>query len=93
LVIGGGTLAIALGAAAATTVAGAVAGGVAGFLIDQGVPEASVADYSRILGTGGALITVFPSDEKVETATIEGVLTKYDGRVSLYAANAMAAVY
>jgi hypothetical protein len=93
LVIGGGALAIAIGGAAGATAAGAVAGGVTGYLKDQGVPDAAVADYGRVLSSGGALISVFPTDEKVDTATIESVLTKYDGSVSLHASRATALTY
>ena len=93
IVLGGGALALAIGGAAGATAAGAVAGGVTGYLKDQGVPEASIEDYSRVLGNGGAIISVFPDDEKVDTETIQGVLTKYDGSVTLYADRATVLTY
>jgi len=84
LVIGGGALAIAIGGAAGATAAGAVAGGVAGYLKDQGVSDEYVEHYNQVLGSGGALITVSPTDEKVDTLTIEGVLAKYEGIISVH---------
>ena len=85
LVLGGGALALALGGMAGTTVAGAIAGGATGYLRDQGMPPEKVEEYSSVLGTGGAIVTVSPVDEKVDNATIEEMLRKYDGNVSSYA--------
>jgi hypothetical protein len=84
LVLGGGALAIAAGGVAGATAAGAVAGGVAGFLKDQGVPDDSIEVYNRVLKSGGAMITVSPTDENITTVTIEAVLAKYGGSTSSY---------
>lgn len=91
LVLGGGALALALGGMAGTTAAGAVAGGVTGFLKDQGVPSDVTDGYERVIRGGGALLTVFPSDEKIEQATIESILAKYNGSVSSYSPTRTAA--
>jgi hypothetical protein len=82
LVLGGGALAIAIGGAAGTTAAGAVAGGATGYLKDQGVPDSAIEDYHRILGSGGALMTITPTDETVSTSTIEGIIVKYNGNLT-----------
>lgn len=84
LVLGGGALAMAIGAAAGTTVAGAVAGGVTGYLKDQGVPEQAIEHYEKVIATGGAIVTVSLTDEKIGNAEIESVLAKYNGTVSSY---------
>jgi uncharacterized membrane protein len=84
LIIGGGTLAIALGGVAGATAAGAVAGGVTGFLKDQGVSEQSIKHFHSILEAGGAMITVSPTDDNTDSATIDSVLQKYGGVISLY---------
>lgn len=84
LVLGGSALAIAIGGAAGTTVAGAVAGGVTGLLKDQGVPEQAAQNYERHLAGGGALLTASPTDENIDYATIEGIITKYNGVVTTY---------
>ena len=84
LVLGGGALAIALGGVAGTTVAGAVAGGAAGFLMDQGVPDQAVEHYTRTLTTGGALLTISQTDEKIDPSEIDSLLNKYNGSVASY---------
>jgi len=93
IVLGGGALAIAVGGAAGTTAAGAIAGGVTGYLKDQGVPDEYVETYGRVISSGGAMITVSPTDEKTDTATIEGVLSKYEGSVFLHANNPVVVTY
>ena len=82
IVLGGGALAMALGAVATSTAAGAIAGGVTGYLKDQGVPEHAVEDYGRVLSAGGAMISVATPVEGVDSASITSLLEKYDGRVS-----------
>ena len=82
LVLGGGALAIAIGGAAGTTAAGAVAGGVTGYLKDQGVPDDLSHSYGTVLNSGGALISVYPTDEKLSAATVESVIVKYNGRIA-----------
>lgn len=76
LVAGGGALAAAMAGAAATTAAGAAAGGVAGYLKDQGVPEEVLTRYNAVIGKGGALVAVSPS-ERVGRADVEAILAKY----------------
>ena len=85
IVLGGGALALALGAAAGSTAAGAVAGGVTGYLKDQGMSEDAVETYATVLQSGGALLTVFPSEESISASEVESVLAKYDGHLSLTA--------
>jgi hypothetical protein len=79
IVLGGGALAAALGAAVGTTAAGAVAGGAYGYLRDQGVEEATIHRYSTVLSGGGAIVSVVVPSNDVDGATIEGVLAKYGG--------------
>lgn len=81
LVLGGGALALALTGVAGTAAAGAVAGGVTGYLKDQGVPPDWAHKHGEVLQGGGALITVSPTDEDVDLATIELMLRKYEGDV------------
>jgi uncharacterized membrane protein len=81
LVVGGGALAMALGGAAGATAAGAIAGGVTGYLKDQGVSDDIVEHYQKVLGAGGAALTVTPSDENVDSNTIEQILAKYNGNL------------
>ncbi len=82
LVLGGGALAIALGGVAGSTVAGAVAGGVTGYLKDQGVPADATEAYVSVLGSGGAVVTVTPTDEIIDGPAVEGILIKYGGIVT-----------
>jgi hypothetical protein len=77
LVIGGGALAGAIGAAALTTGAGAVAGGVVGYLKDQGVAETDAVRYEQALGSGGALLAVNLPSNGVDLQSAEVVLNKY----------------
>jgi hypothetical protein len=79
LVVGGGTLASVLGAAAATTAAGAVAGGVTGYLKDQGLPDEIVHRYANALDTGGALLAVTLPSGGVDIPTGQEIVAKYDG--------------
>jgi hypothetical protein len=92
LVLGGGALALAIGGVAGTTAAGAIAGGVTGFLKDQGVPDDAIQYYHEVLVNGGAMITVSPTDERIDAATIESVLRKYGGSIASYSLGASAAV-
>lgn len=84
LVLGGGALAIAVGAVAGSTVAGAVAGGVTGFLKDQGVPPDEIEKYHAAISTGGAMITVSLTDDDIDMATVESLLSKYGGAITSY---------
>ncbi|HEY3998415.1 MAG TPA: hypothetical protein VGO93_06090 [Candidatus Xenobia bacterium] len=77
LVIGGGALALALGAAAATTAAGAIAGGVAGYLIDQGVPDKVAVSYQEELAAGRSLLAVSIPCGELHRSDIELLLDKY----------------
>ena len=92
LILGGGTLALAISGVAGSTAAGAVAGGVTGFLKDQGVPEDAIQGFNKVLIDGGAMVTVTPIEEKTETATIESILTKYDGKIASYSLGTSAVV-
>lgn len=92
LVLGGGALALAIGGMAGSTAAGAVAGGVTGYLIDLGVPANVTEDYVRVIRGGGALLTVFPTNEKMDLSTIESILAKYDGVTSSFMPKGYAAV-
>lgn len=58
LVTGGGALAMALGAGAATTAGGAIVGSVTGYLVDQGIPAEIAVDYEKARLDGGAIISV-----------------------------------
>jgi hypothetical protein len=82
LVLGGGALAIALGGVVGATAAGAAAGGVAGYLKDQGLNEDAVLGYTNVLSSGGAFITVSPTDENIDAVTIQSVIEKYEGIVN-----------
>ena len=53
---------------------------------DQGVPDEAISDYTNVLSSGGAMVAVTPTDEKVGTTEIESVLNKYNGTVSAYLA-------
>lgn len=92
LVVGGGALALAVSGVAGSTAAGAVAGGVMGFLKDQGVPDEAIQSYHKVLVEGGAMITVSPTDEKIDAATIESLLAKYGGSIASYSLGTSAAV-
>jgi hypothetical protein len=84
IVLGGGTLARALGGVAGTAAAGAVAVGVTGHLKDQGVPDDVIQNYNGVLASGGAFMTVSTSDEDITLETIKGLITKYNGACSIY---------
>lgn len=77
LVIGGGALATAVGAAVGTVGAGAVAGAVTGYLKDQGVEDSVAQDYQRSLEAGGALLEVSLPSGKLDEITAREVLAKY----------------
>jgi hypothetical protein len=77
IVLGAGALATAIGAALATTGAGAVAGAMTGYLKDQGMEEQVAAHYEKTVRNGGALLAVtFPSGNADE-AQIHEILNKY----------------
>jgi hypothetical protein len=88
LVAGGGALAIAIGGAAGTTAAGAVAGGITGYLKDQGVSDEAVQSYTNAINSGGALVSITLTDEKVNSFEVEAVLEKYQGALSSVAPRA-----
>ena len=77
LVTGGGALALALGAGAATTAAGAMAGSVTGYLVDQGVPADVAVDYEKARLNGGAIISIHMALRGPERVELEKILTKY----------------
>lgn len=80
LVLGGGALASALAAGAGTMAAGAVAGGVAGYLIDQGMPNEAAHDYQSALHNGGAIITLSLPSGNLDMLTAEQLLGKYQAQ-------------
>lgn len=84
IVLGGGALAIALGGTAGATVAGAVAGAMTGYMKDQGVPSETIEHFNSVLSSGGAMITVSPTDEEISAVTIETLLAKYGGSISAH---------
>jgi|GEM_PF-1436704 len=76
LILGGGALAAAIGAAVATTAAGAAVGGVTGYLRDMGMPEQAAERVADRLREGDYLISV-----EVETTRydeIHQLLLKYN---------------
>jgi hypothetical protein len=77
LVIGGGALATALGGAVATAAGGAVAGGVAGYLMDQGVDEATVGRLTEHVSGGGVLVSVVTPSDQAMADKVSGILSKY----------------
>jgi hypothetical protein len=76
LVLGGGALAAAIGAAAATTAAGAAVGGVTGYLRDMGMPEHAAASIHDRLTEGDYLITV--AVDPTQYDQIKQLLLKYN---------------
>ena len=79
LVIGGGSLAMALGGALATAGAGAIAGGALGFLKDQGVPDHAISTYNETFAKGGAILAItLPED--VTRPSIDVILNKYNAQ-------------
>jgi hypothetical protein len=81
LVVGGGALAYAVGAALATAGAGAIAGGVTGFLKDQGVEDHIAASYSDEVRNGGALVAVEYPSGPVGEYQIREILEKYGAAI------------
>lgn len=79
LVVGGGTLAMALTGAAAATAGGAMAGGAFGYLKDQGVPDHAIHSYNETFEKGGALLAINLPDD-VERASVEVILDKYNAQ-------------
>jgi len=76
LVLGGGALAAAIGAAAATTAAGAAVGGVTGYLRDMGMPEQAAASVHDRLTEGDYLVTI--AVDPVRYDQIKQILLKYN---------------
>jgi len=76
LVLGGGALAAAIGAAAATTAAGAAVGGVTGYLRDMGMPEHAAASIHDRMTEGDYLVTVAIDPTRYDQ--IKQLLLKYN---------------
>lgn len=76
LVMAGGALAAAIGAAVATTAAGAAVGGVAGYLRDMGMPEHAVQNVADRVQEGDYLISV--TVDSTQYDDIERLLLKYN---------------
>ena len=76
LVLGGGALAAAVGAAVATTAAGAAVGGVTGYLRDMGMPEQAATRVADRLTEGDYLISV--AVDTTQYDDIHQLLLKYN---------------
>jgi len=76
LVLGGGALAAALGATAATTAAGAAVGGVTGYLRDMGMPEEAATSIHDRLTEGDYLVTI--AVDPLRYDQIKQLLLKYN---------------
>ena len=74
-VLAAGPLWAALGGTLLATAAGAVSGGVAGYLVDQGVPEEAAATYNTALTRGDILVSVRSS--QITAADSIMLLQKY----------------
>lgn len=77
LVVGGGALAAALGAMAATAGAGAAAGAVYGYLKDQGMDEPVAKAYDRVVSEGGVLMGVSVPSGNLNEGEVRLILEKY----------------
>lgn len=77
LVLGGGTLTMALVGAFGATGAGAVVGGILGFLKDQGIPDETIVAYVDNYEHGGAVLSV-STDGVPSIEEIEALLAKYN---------------
>jgi len=78
LVYGGGALAIAIAAAAGSTVAGAAAGALTGYLVDQGVATPVAERYGDAPKDGGALVAVTVPSGMVLGEHVDFLLRKYE---------------
>lgn len=76
IVMAGGALASAIGAAVATTAAGAAVGGVAGYLRDMGMPEQAAEQYADRVHEGDYLISV--TVDTAQRDDIQRLLLKYN---------------
>ena len=76
LVLGGGVLAAAFGATAATAAAGAAVGGVTGYLRDMGMPEHAAASVHDRLTEGDYLLTAQVDPTRYDEIT--QLLQKYN---------------
>ncbi len=76
LVMAGGALAAALGAAAATTAAGAAVGGVTGYLRDMGMSEQAADSVHDRMSEGDYLLTI--QVDPVRYDDIKQILLKYN---------------
>jgi hypothetical protein len=78
IVYGGGALAIAIAAAAGTTVAGAAAGALTGYLVDQGVATHLAERYGEAAKGGGALVAVTVPSGPLLEEHVDFLLRKYE---------------
>ena len=76
LVLAGGALATAFGAAVGTAAAGAVAGGVTGYLRDMGMPEHAAQNIADRIHEGDYLVTAEIDPERYDD--IKALLLKYN---------------
>ncbi|MBV9849350.1 MAG: hypothetical protein JO250_06655 [Armatimonadetes bacterium] len=76
LVLAGGALAAAAGAAVGTTVAGAAVGGVVGYLRDMGMPEQAASRYADRIAEGDYLVTALIDSAQYDD--VKRLLLKYN---------------
>ena len=76
LVLAGGALASAIGAAVGTTVAGAAVGGVVGYLRDMGMPEQAASHYADRIAEGDYLVTALIDSAQYDD--LKRLLLKYN---------------
>lgn len=74
-ILAAGPIASAIGAALATTAAGAISGGTVGYFVDQGIPEEAAHSYHSALDEGNILVVVRSAHLAASEATL--LLEKY----------------
>ena len=84
IVLGGGSLAVAIAVALGTAAAGAVSGGALGYLKDQGVDDEMAGKFVADLDAEGALLSVDLPSGDVTFADVKEVFHKYHG-LNVYA--------
>ncbi len=77
IVLGGGALAVGLGAMLASGAAGALTGAVYGYLCDQGVDEQFALAVQEQVALGGALVSVTLPSGEVTVEMARTILAKY----------------
>ena len=77
LIVGGGTLAIALAGVAGSTGAGMIAGAMVGYMKDQGMDNETAHQYAEAISLGKALLSVSVPSGMVDESTVRSILDKY----------------